>query len=162
MDKILDKTLESLDFYLSHLSDLKKEALRFIDITDNLELTIKPVDNGQPITDFTNEKVRKQNKRAAKIKAQFDNLCTPIWDFAADSTALLSFCPIFFSYLGLLAFLLSCLKSPTCLLPLYFCLETPTTLTSLLVPAPIPRSPVLFSLFCVLGPTALHLASTAL
>lgn len=162
MDKIPDNTLESLDFYLSHLSDLKKQALRFIDITDNLKLTIKLVDNIQPITDSKNEKVRKQNKRAAKIKAQFDNLCTPIWDLAADSATLLSFCLISFSCLGLPAFLLSCLKSPTCLLPLYFCLKTPTALTSLLVPAPIPGSLVLFSLFCVLGLTALHLASKAL
>lgn len=70
----------------------KKRALRFVDVTDNLDITIELVDNSQPITNAKNEKVMKQNKRAAKKKVQLDNLFTPIQTFTIDFVTLLLSC----------------------------------------------------------------------
>ena len=78
-------------FYL--LGYLEEGAPRFIDVTDNLDFTIEPVDNGQPITDSEDEKVRKQNERVAKRKARLDNLHAAMWAPAAGSAALSSSCP---------------------------------------------------------------------
>ena len=58
-DTIPDNTLQALNFHLSPLGYLEEGALRFVDVTDNPDLTIEPVDNGQPITDSEDEKMRK-------------------------------------------------------------------------------------------------------
>lgn len=73
MDTIPDDILQTLDFHLFPLIYFEERVLRFIDVTDNPELTIEPVDNNQPIMDSEDEKLKKQNKRAAKRKAQLDN-----------------------------------------------------------------------------------------
>lgn len=62
LDIILDNTLQALNFHFSLLGYLEKRALWFVDVTDNPDLMIEPVNNGQPITDSKDEKVRKQNK----------------------------------------------------------------------------------------------------
>ena len=68
-DTIPNNTFRALNFHLSLLSYLEEKASRFVDVTDNPHLTIKQVNNGHPITDSKDEKVRKQNERVAKRKA---------------------------------------------------------------------------------------------
>ena len=46
------------------------------------------MNNGQPITDSKDEKVRKQNKRVAKRKARLDKLRAAVRAPAAGSVAL--------------------------------------------------------------------------
>ena len=58
-DTIPDNTLQALDFHFSPLEYLEEGASWFVDITDNPYLTIEPVDNGQPITDSKDRRVRK-------------------------------------------------------------------------------------------------------
>ena len=128
---------------------------------NNPHLTIEPVDNSQLITDSEDEKVRKQNKCAAKKKGRLNNICTPLRAPAAGSAALLLSCPTLVSRLGSSALLLSCLRSPTHLSPLAACLEIPTVLLSYLMLAPVHGSPAVFLLLPVVGPTPPHLASTA-
>ena len=161
LDKIPDGTLKVLDFHFSTLSYLEKKALRFVDITDNPDLTIKPVDNGQPITDSKDKKMKKQNKHAAKKKAQLDNLHAPVRASAAGSATFL------LSWLASI----SCSKSATslssrsgsltCLSPLPTCLETPTTLLSCSMPAPILGFLVVLLHFPMLGLVPPYLISIA-
>ena len=134
-----------MDFYFSPLDYLEEGALRFVDITNNPDLTIEPMDNGQPITDSEDEKVRKQNKRTARRKTELNNLRAAVRDPAPGFTALLS------SYPG----------SLTCWLPLPARPGTPTALLSRLVRVPVPGSPAVLLPLPVLGPTPPHLASTA-
>ena len=93
LDTIPDNTLQALNFHLSLLSYLEERASWFVDVTDNPDLTIEPVDNSQPITDSKDEKIRKQNKCAAKKKAQLNNLRAPVRTPTAGSTALVLSCP---------------------------------------------------------------------
>lgn len=58
-DTIPEDILQVLDFHFWPLRYLEEGALRFDDVFDNPNLTIKPVDNGQPIIDFEDEKVKK-------------------------------------------------------------------------------------------------------
>lgn len=106
----------------------------FIDVTDDSDLTIEPVDNCQPITDSENETIRKENKRATKKKMQLNNLHAPIRALAASSTTRLLFCPAFVSCLGSFAPLLSYFTFLTYLLPLLACLGNSTILLSSLMP----------------------------
>lgn len=123
-----------------------KRRLRFVDVTDNLDLMIKPKDNAQPITDSKDEKMRKQNDCTAKIKVQLDNLRTSRKAPATGSATLL----------------LSSSGSPTCLSPILACLETLIALSSCFVPAPVLGFPAVLLLFPLLSPTPPHLASIAL
>lgn len=59
LDTIPDGILQALSFYFTLLNYLKEKTLRFIYITDNLDLMIKPVDNGQPIINSKDKKVKK-------------------------------------------------------------------------------------------------------
>ena len=145
LDIIPDNTLQALDFHLSPLDYLEKRVSRFVDVTNNSNLTIKPVDNGQPITDSKDKKVKKKNKHAAKKKAQLDNLRPPVRASIAGSAVLL----------------LSRPRSPTCLLLLPTCLGTLTALSSYFVSAPVLGSSAVWWPFLVLSPTSSHLASTA-
>ena len=67
-DTIPDGILQALSFHFSLLRRFQEGAPRFVNATDNPDLTIEPVDNNQPITDSKDEKVRKKNKCAAKRK----------------------------------------------------------------------------------------------
>ena len=58
-DTIPDNIFQTLNFHLSLVGYLEERASRFVDVTDDPDLTIEPVDNGQPITDFEDKKVRK-------------------------------------------------------------------------------------------------------
>ena len=161
LDTIPDNILQALNFHLFPLSYLEEGASRFVAVTDNLHLTIELIDNGQPITDSKDERMRKQNKRAAKRKAQLGNLRTPVWAPVASFAALLLFCSALVSHLESPASLSSCPGSLTCSSPLLACSGTPTVLLSCPIPAPILGSPAVLSPFPVLGPTPLYLASTA-
>ena len=119
------------------------------------------MDNNQLITDFENEKVRKKNKCTVKRKAQLDNLRALVQALAAGSAALLSSCLALVFCLRSLAPLSSCLGSPTCLLLLLACFETPTT-SSRFLPLSVLRSPAVLLAFFVLCPAPPHLASTVL
>lgn len=46
LDTIPDNILQALNFHFSLLGYLKEGALRFVDVTDDPDLTIEPVDNG--------------------------------------------------------------------------------------------------------------------
>lgn len=162
LDTILNSTLQALSFYISFLGYLKEGVPQFVAVIDDPDLTIKLVDNGQPITDFEDKKVRKQNEYAAKKKAPINNLCVFLQVSATGSAALLLFCFIPVSFPGSPASLLSCPRSPTCLLPLFACLETLTALSSHLVSAPVPKSPAVLLLLPVLSPVSSHLTSIAL
>ena len=59
LDKIPNNTLQALVFHFFLIGNLEEKALQFVDIIDNPNLTIKPVDNTQPITNFENKKVKK-------------------------------------------------------------------------------------------------------
>lgn len=122
LDIIPDNILQALDFHLSLLSYLKERALRFVDVTDNLDLKIEPIDNSQPITDSEDEKVRKLNKCVAKRKTQLNNLCTPVRALITGSAAVLLSCPALLSCLGSSAPLSSFSGSPTYLSSLATCL----------------------------------------
>ena len=104
----------------------------------------------------------KQNKRAAKRKAQHDNLRTSVQAPTTGSAALL------LSYLALIscfrfpASLFFCPGSSTCSSPLPACPVILTVLSSRSFPAPIPKSPAVLLLLPVLGPTSPYLASTSL
>ena len=113
------------------------------------------------MTDFKDEKVRKQNKRAAKRKAQLDNLYAPIRAFADSSAAFSLFCLAFISHPGSPAFLLSCLRSFNYLF--FFCayFRTFTALSSRLLPALVFESPAVLSPLLMLDPASFYLASTA-
>lgn len=93
LDIIPDNILQALNFHFSSLGYLEEKVFWFVNITNNSDLTIELVDNSQPIINFKNEKVRKQNKCIAKKKAQLDNLFAPIQASAAGSAAFLLFCP---------------------------------------------------------------------
>lgn len=145
-DTIPDDILRALNFHFSRLVYFAKKRLRFVDVTNNLDLMIEPKDNAQPIMDSKDEKMRKQNNRTAKIKVQLDNLRTSREAPAAGSATLL----------------LSCSGSPTCLSPILACLETLIALSSCLVPAPVLGFLAVLLLFPLLSPTPPHLASIAL
>lgn len=92
MDTIPDSIFGALSFHFFPLGYLEEGALRFVDVTDNSDLTIEPVDNNQPITDSKDGKMRKQNKGAVMKKVQLDNLRALIRAPASDSAALLLSC----------------------------------------------------------------------
>ena len=71
---ILDATLQALGFHYSPLGYLEEGTPQFVDVTDKPEFAIEPENDGQPITDSEDEKIRKGLERAAKRKAQRDNL----------------------------------------------------------------------------------------
>lgn len=146
MNTLLDNTFQALDFHLSPLGYFKERVPRFVNVNDNRDLMIEPVDNGQVITDSEDEKMRKQNKHTDKKKTQLDNLRAPVLALVASSATLLLYCP----------------GSPTCLLPLLACRKTPIALLSYFLPAPVPRSLAVLSPLLVLSSTPLHLASIAL
>lgn len=101
MNTIQDNTLKALGFHISSLGYLEEREPRFVDVTDKPDFIIETVDNSQPITDFENEKVRKQNKRVAKRKRQLDNLCVSIHAFAASfATLLLSHCAYIYCFIS--------------------------------------------------------------
>lgn len=66
LDTITDATLPTLGFHFFLLDYLEERAPRFIDVTDNPDLIIKPINNDQPILNSKDEKVMKRNKRVAK------------------------------------------------------------------------------------------------
>lgn len=113
MDIIQNNILQALDFHLSLLGYLKERALRFVNVTDNLDLKIETVDNCQPITDSEDKKVRKQNKGVAKRKMQLDNLRAPVRAHATGSAAVLLSHPALDSCLESSAPLSSFPRSPT-------------------------------------------------
>lgn len=133
--------------------------MRFIDVIDNRDLTIELVDNNQPITNSEDKMVRKQNKRAAKRKMQLDNFCASMQALTASSTALLLPCPSFVSWLGSLAFLSSCPRSPTCLSLFSTYSGTPIALLSCFLLASGFRSPVILLSLPILSLTSSYLAS---
>ena len=147
---IPNTTLQALSFHHSLLGYLEEQAPRFVDVTDKPELTIKPEDNDQPITDTKDEKEKKGLKCNTKRKAQCDNLYVLMRQaFAASSTApLLSRSTV----LVLLSHLpISALSYPLVLVSLSPPLPA---LLSLLVPTLLSRS--------MLGPTPTHLTSSVL
>lgn len=148
-DTIPNNILQALSFHFSPLAYLKKRVLQFVDITNNTDLTIEPVDNGQPITDSKDEKVRKQNKRAVKRKTQLNNL------HASEQAPATSFAALLLSYSASVF----CFKS---FAPLLSCLRSLTYFLSYLMPAPIPESLAVLLLFLVFGPALLYLAFTVL
>ena len=168
------------------MSYLEEGTPWFVDITDKLELAIEPEDDGQPITDSEDEKVRKRLKRATKRKSRRNNLCVLVRQaLVAGSVTLLLSVSALLSCFPVPA-LLSCPESPTlslsCLpIPtLSSCLELPTQLSFCpLMPAPLSclTMPilsshlmpalsflsVLASAFCsTLGPALIWLISSAL
>ena len=149
LDTIPDGTLRALNFYFSLLGYFEERAPWFVNVTNNRDLTIEPVDNNQTITEFEDEKMRKQNKRAAKRKARLDKLSTPMRTPVASSAALLSSRPT----------LVSCHGSSA---PLSSCLRFLTRLLSCPMPAPVPRSPAVLLPLHVLGSAPLHLVSSTL
>lgn len=78
LEIILDATLQALGFHYSLLGNFEEKALQIVDVTDKPELVIEPENNGQPITDPKDEKMRKRLECIAKKKVQRDNLCAPI------------------------------------------------------------------------------------
>ncbi len=159
-----------MGFYYFSLGYLEKGAPYFVDVTDKLELVIEEdEDNGQPIIDYEDKKVRKVLERTAKRKTQRNNLCALVWKaLAAGSAAsLLPRSPVFV--------LSSCPGSPTLLpshpleLALLFRLPMPalsfcpfvSALSSFFVPAlsssPLPASPSC----SVLGQTSTCFTSSA-
>ena len=77
-ETILNAILQALNFHYSFLGYLEKAAPWFIDVIDKSKLAIESKDNGQPITDSEDEKMRKGLKRAAKRKTRRDNLYAPV------------------------------------------------------------------------------------
>lgn len=136
--------------------------LRFVDVTDNLDLMIEPVDNNQPIMDSKDGKMRKQNKRAGKKKAQLDSLSAPVWNLIASSATFLLFCVTLICCFGSPALLSSCFGSSTCLSPFFACLETPIALSSRFLPTLILGSSAILLPFFMLSAASCHLASIAL
>ena len=128
-----------MGFYHSLLGYLEEGTLRFVNVTNKLELAIGPEDNGQPITNSKDEKVRKKLECVAKRKTQRNNLYTPMQQaFNASSVAFLLSGLALLSYLlgfallfcfGLSTLLFSCSSMPI----LSFCLESPTPLLSCLL-----------------------------
>ena len=55
LNSISDNTLQALDFHFFLLGYLEEGVLRFVNITNNLDLTIELVNNGQSITYFKYE-----------------------------------------------------------------------------------------------------------
>lgn len=110
--------------------------------------------------DFEDEKVRKQNKRAAKKKMQLDNLRASIRAPAASSVAFLSSLLTTVSYLGFSAPFSFCLGSLTCLSSLLTCPGTHIAFLFCFLPAPVPESLAVFSFLLVLGPVSPHLTFT--
>ena len=149
-----------MGFYVSPLGYLEKGASRFVHVTGDPQLMIKPMDNGQSIINSKNEKVWKQNKQATMRKTRLDNLCFPVRAFATRSIALLLSCsaPVFCS--RSLAPLSSCLKSSTCLSSLFACSGILTALSSRLLLASVSRSLAILLFLPVLDSTPLDLAST--
>ena len=146
METIPNATIRALSFHHSLLSCLEEGALQFIDVTDKLELTIEPKNNGQPITDSKDQKVRKRLERAAKRKARHDNFHAPMRQvLTTSSAALLLSGPALLSH-PLMPALLSHLGS---LIPLSSYLPVPALLSRLPMPAlsSRPGSPTLLS-FC--------------
>ena len=155
LEIILDPTLQALSFYYFLLGYLEEGVLWFIDVIDKLELAIELEDNGQPINDSENEKVRKRLECAAKKSVWRNNLGFPVQQaFVAGFKALLMSGPAL-SSCPCMSALLSCLRLPTLLLScppiptLLSCLELPTLLLFCsLMPALLsPHLPVLSSLF---------------
>lgn len=134
----------------------------FIDIINHSNLTIELVDNSQSITNSKDKKVRKTNKRAAKRKAQFNNLHALVQAPAAGFLALLLPRLSFVSRLGSSAALFSRLISFTCLSPFLAYPGISITLLSYLVPALVPESPAFLSYLLAFGQTPSYLASTGL
>lgn len=58
-DTIPDNNLQALCFHFFSLGYFDQKVLSFVDVTDNPDLTIKPVENGQSITNSEDEKVKK-------------------------------------------------------------------------------------------------------
>lgn len=120
------------------------------------------MDNNQQIIDFKDEKVRKQDKCAAKKKTRLNNLCDSIQALIASSTAfLLSYLATVF-YLASPTFLFSCLVSFTYWLFFFAYLRIAVTLLSYSMLTLVLESPAVLLLFSVLGPTFPYLASIAL
>lgn len=90
--------------------------------------------------------MRKENERAAKKKARFDNFSISVQAFTASFTAFLLFYPKF----------LTCLS----LFPTYS--ETSTALSYRFVLALVSRSPAILSSFLVLNLTPPHFVFTVL
>lgn len=120
------------------------------------------MDNNQPVTDFEDKNVKKQNKRAVKRKPRLINLLAFVRALATGFAApLLSHCaPV--SCFGSPASLTFCPGSSTCLSPLFPCLRTRSALSSRLVSALVPRSQAILSSLPMLSSTPPHLTSTAL
>lgn len=155
LNTIPDVTLQALGFHFSPLGYFEEGALRFVDVTDDLDLTIELVDNGQPITNSKDEKVRKQNKCVAERKARLDNLHAPVRAPAAGSAACSSSRPAPVSRPGSPAPSSSRLGSPTRSSPLPSPISRP-------LPAPVLGSPAVLSSLPVLGPAPPHLTSSSL
>ena len=127
--------LQALYFYCSSWGYHEEETPQFLYVTDNSDLTMEPMDNGQPITDFEDEKVRKKNEWVAKTKTQPEDLWVSVRALASNSAALLSSFPTFDFCLESPAFLLSYCRSSNCLFLLHSCFGTSTALSSCLLPA---------------------------
>lgn len=88
LDIIPDGILLVLGFQLFTLGYSEEGMTRFVDVTDEPKLTIEreSVDNGQPITDSKNEKLKKKLEYAAKRKAKYNNQRALMQASGADST----------------------------------------------------------------------------
>ena len=75
LETIPDTTLQALGFHYSPLGYSEKKAPLFVDVTDKPKIAIEPKDNGQPITDSEDEKIKKKVERVAEKKTWRDNLC---------------------------------------------------------------------------------------
>ena len=145
-----DATLQALNFHHSPLGYLEERAARFVDVTDKPKLVIEPEDNGQPITDSKDEKVRKELERTAKKKARRNNLYTLVRQaLATGFAALLLSGPALLSCLFVLV-LLSCPRLPTlswsCLSMPAMSSRPPVPALSSYLPMPALLSPLILAL----------------
>ena len=67
-ETIPNATLKALGFYHSPLVYLEERTPQFVNVTDKPKLAIEPEDNGHPITDSEDEKMRKRLKCIVKKK----------------------------------------------------------------------------------------------
>lgn len=117
------------------MSYLEEGVPWFVDVTDESKLAIEPkqVENGQPITDSENEKIKKRLKCIAKRKTWRNNFRALVQALAAGSAT------FSLSHPGISTLLLSCsmpaLLSRSVPAASLSCSRSSTPLSSRLVPA---------------------------
>lgn len=145
LDIIKNNILQALNIYFSPFSCLKRKALRFIDVIDNLDLTIKLIDNCQLIIHSKNEKMKNSNECIVKKKARLNNFHAFMQALTASFAAFLLFYLAFIFSFRSSTFLLLYLRSSTLLLFFFVFI-----LLFYLVPALLSHfMPILISLFLV-------------